>query len=848
MFKKTILASAIALSSQVAVANDADIIANLKSESNSIVNEFVDIQTQVVTDARIDEFNAFDGVGAAARSNYEKVASFSNENLRIKFAKIYIRIYENALKRSYRLIDRVEGFKPRLRDRIKGMSFYKSLLDRVAFYEAEVAKYKSLLVSKVETGRDIQVTEKTNTVVSEPVLVNTQYKTESVVEEKMQNTYEVVVKTFDVVTTTTLVQVTTTTISFSDNTSKVEVAEKVLSKSESVAQTETTERTRLLTSVPVDGEEVASEILTDEFYGNYALDMIGADVAYEQGYTGAGVQVGVVDTGLTDMNNKFSNIVNTYNIIDGTTNVLDDNGHGTHVAGIIGANKNNDTMHGVAYNADLTIIKALDANGSASHRNLAKAINWSVDSGAQVTNVSVAGNLAYNMTGKADAAFDYFYGNLKPMIGKDSVVVVAAGNSGLDCKVRKSTYSKWEGDDYNNCAYPAALPQVTQFKDLEGQWIAVGAVDSTGEIAKYSNKAGVMKDWYILAPGSDVLSTSADGGFEKKSGTSMAAPVVTGAFALLAEKFPHLTGTQVRSIIFQTADDLGEVGVDEVYGNGLLNVGRAMAPIGDLTLPNGATVSAGSGQKVESSAVVASAGMASAIASSVKSIGVLDSYDRVYKIDATPTVYSTASAFAFENYQTVESNNIIFGLNRIQNDIHSDMVLGYKFNNNVSLTYGQEKGAFGSVDTDLVGFGIDSTDYVRVGYTDGPLNLNLDYGYAAGGSGSGVIKNTSDLHGMGFSVNYTSQFKKATHTIGFSSPVKVENGHAEVETLTSRNVDGTLNYSSEKVDLSNSDREYMLTNSYTERLSDSSTVRFNHSAAFGDTTHNAVSVSFVHNF
>lgn len=851
MFKKTLLASVVAMNSQFAVAQDVDIIESLKNEANSIVSEYIEIETQAITDAQISSFNAFDDVTAVNRSNYNRVASFKNENLRIRFASIYIRIYERAIKSSNRLVNRIEGFSPRLRDRIKGMSFYKKLLKRVSFYETEVAKYKSLLNVKQEQSRDVQVVEKTDVVKANPVLVDTSITNETIIEDSMKNTYEVVLSTYETTVTTTVKQVTTTTISYSDNTEKVEVSENTLSETSEVERSTSTKR-NLIASIPVESEEkiVADTIRTDEFYGNYALEMIGADVAYEQGYTGSGVTVGVVDSGLTDTNGKFANIVDTYNMNDGSSVVTDTQGHGTHVAGIIGANKTNNTMHGVAYNADLIIVKALNDNGGATHQTLAKAIVWSANAGAKVTNVSIAGNLAYNMAGKGDAGFKYFYNDIEPLKGKDSVVVVAAGNSRLDCNVKISTYSKWEGDEYVNCAFPAALPFVTQFNDLEDSWIAVGAVDSTGNLARYSNKAGIMKDWYMVAPGSDVLSTSADGGYEKMSGTSMAAPVVTGAFALLAEKFPHLTGTQIRAILFQTTDDLGAEGVDEVYGHGLLNVGRAMAPVGDLTLPNGATVE-GSGTKVDSVVVVASAGMASALASSasVGQIGILDSYDRVYQIDATSAIYDTSSAFSFDNYVTGETSNIIYGLNQIRNDIHADAVIGYQITETMRLMYGSEKGAFGSVDSSLIGFGADRTDYIRLGYNTDTLAVNLDYGYAKGGTGVGIIESTSDMHGVGFSATKTLEFDNASHTIGLSSPIKIVQGRAEVETLTSRNIDGTLNYSTESVDLSNSEREYTLTNSFTQRVGSSTTVQLNHALVSGSSyTYNTASVSINYLF
>ena len=851
MFKKTILATAIALGSTGAIASDVDqIIQGLESEANSIMSEHIEFEAYALHDAQIDEFNAT----GAASSYYNRIASFSNENLRVRFAKMFLRIYENALTRTYSLLNRIERFPPKLRDRIKRMGFYQNMQKRVSFYEAEVAKYKSLLNGKAESSRDVQVVENTEVVTTDPVLVRTTVNEETRIEDGMRNTYEVTINVYQTTTTTTVTQTTTTTIKYTDGTEKVTVAEKVLSVKKDVDNSETSDQI-LLSSVPLVEEEeveekvVVKNIYSEEFYGNYGLSMVGVDEAYKQGYTGKGVTVGIVDSGLTDLNDKFDNVVLTHNMFDGSTDVTDENGHGTHVAGIIGANKNDDTMHGVAFNSDLVIVKALDARGVTGYRNLSRAITWSGNAGSDVTNVSISGNLVYNLAGKSDLLFNMYFEDLKPLMEKDAVVVVAAGNSRLDCKVADSTYWKWEGDQQVFCGFPAALPYIPMYEGLEDQWIAVGAVDSTGKMARYSNKAGVSKDWYMVAPGTDVLSTSADGGFVEMSGTSMAAPMVTGAFALLAEKYPHLTNKQIREILFATADDLGEEGVDEVYGHGLLNVGSAMAPVGDLALPNGATVDSGK-TPVKTMGVAGAAGLGEAIASSaaVSQVGIMDDYDRVYHMDMTPTIIESKSMFSFDNYLTAEAEGLLYGLNQAQNDIHSDLVIGYQLTEAVSLLYGSEKGAFGSQDSDVLGFGVDSTDYIRLGYTGETFNVNLDYGYAKGGEGKGVIESTSDMHGLGFSMTKTAQFKNSTYTMGLSSPIKVESGTAQIKTLTSRSIDGTLNYSSENVDLSNSDREYTLTNSYTQRVGSSSTVRFNHSIVSGGSAYNTASVTFNYNF
>ena len=111
-------------------------------------------------------------------------------------------------------------------------------------------------------------------------------------------------------------------------------------------------------------------------------------------------------------------------------------------------------------------------------------------------------------------------------------------------------------------------------------------MDEKNELTSFSNRAGDVADWYIVAPGVDLMSTynNSTSGYAYMSGTSMAAPVVSGAAALLKSRWPALSAKQTAEILFQTATDLGEPGVDRMYGWGLLNVEKAMQPIGGLGL------------------------------------------------------------------------------------------------------------------------------------------------------------------------------------------------------------------------------------------------------------------------
>ena len=142
----------------------------------------------------------------------------------------------------------------------------------------------------------------------------------------------------------------------------------------------------------------------------------------------------------------------------------------------------------------------------------------------------------------------------------DAIFVFAAGND--------STTEKIQTESGVLSALPLAFP------DLDGHFVNVVAVNNNNQIARYSNQCGITQNYCIAAPGS-----SWDGDFEK-TGTSFAAPVISGAIATIKEAFPYMNATQITELLFTTATDLGEPGVDTVYGWGLLDMEKATKPVG----------------------------------------------------------------------------------------------------------------------------------------------------------------------------------------------------------------------------------------------------------------------------
>ena len=225
--------------------------------------------------------------------------------------------------------------------------------------------------------------------------------------------------------------------------------------------------------------------------------------------------IAIVDTGVNaDHLDLKDNILSGYNVIDGTSNVKDECGHGTHIAGIAAALTNNGTgIAGVSGNTKILPIKVLDENGDGYSLDIATGIKWAADSGARIINLSLGG---VNYDNYLREAVEY-------ASKKGCIIIAAAGNSGS----RKPTY-------------PAA------FKDV----VAVTAVDNNNNLCKFSNFGKYID---IAAPGLDIYSTSKDGGYEYRSGTSMACGFVSGTVALVWGEAPDKSAQEIKEIIKKSA-------------------------------------------------------------------------------------------------------------------------------------------------------------------------------------------------------------------------------------------------------------------------------------------------------
>ena len=278
---------------------------------------------------------------------------------------------------------------------------------------------------------------------------------------------------------------------------------------------------------------------------DWGVNLVNAPEAWARGYTGQGVVVAVLDTGvdrnhadlagniwtnageiandgLDNDGNGYVDDVYGWNFANGNNNTLDGNRHGTHVAGTIAAGNNGFGATGVAYNSRIMPVKVLSDSGSGSYSGVAQGIRYAVDNGADVINMSLGG-------GSTDSAVQ---SALQYASSRGVIVVMAAGNAGAA-----------------QPGYPASSAT---------SWgLAVGAVDSSNQMASFSNRAGSNSSMrYVTAPGVQVYSTLPNGGYGFLSGTSMAAPHVAGVVALMLSANPNLTDAQVRQIITATAGNV----------------------------------------------------------------------------------------------------------------------------------------------------------------------------------------------------------------------------------------------------------------------------------------------------
>jgi len=305
------------------------------------------------------------------------------------------------------------------------------------------------------------------------------------------------------------------------------------------------------------GAEMNSRVSIDATYNDtyrsqqWALTALKAESVHKTA-KGSGVTVAVVDTGVKASHTDLDTVLTGTDFVTPDTNANDENGHGTHVAGVIAATYDNKKgIAGMAPKAKILPVRVLDKDGAGTSANVAKGILYAVSKGAKVINLSL-GTTANSTAMQAAVA---------EAIKKNVLVVAAAGNRG--CTLTGSPTE-----------YPANLPGV----------VGVGAVDKSLNKASFSS-CGSWVD--VTAPGAAIISTtirnsiglgcSASTDYCTLNGTSFATPYVAAAAALAIEKRGWSQAT-IASKLELSATDLSTVGKDKNTGAGFLNPTKLLAP------------------------------------------------------------------------------------------------------------------------------------------------------------------------------------------------------------------------------------------------------------------------------
>lgn len=400
---------------------------------------------------------------------------------------------------------------------------------------------------------------------------------------------------------------------------------------------------------PLAPAQPAANFLTAEFNANYGLGLINAEDVYARGAYGDGVVVAVIDTGIdTTHPDLDANISGLSRDLRNPGQALTDTaGHGTWVAGVIAAEKNDVGVHGVAFESTIMALRIDNnctnvATCTFSDADVALGVNFATNNRANVINMSLGGP-GGNSAGLQAA--------LENAAAAGVIMTASTGNDGL-----------------TQPDFPAAS---ATDPGMRGLLIAVGSVDSTSNLSFFSNQCGAAQNFCMVAPGSSIPTTNAaskGGGYSLVSGTSFSAPHVAGAATLLIQLFPNLSPNDIVNILFTSATDLGVAGIDPVFGHGLLNVDAAVLPAGVIAVPLG-TRTNGQSLVLDDSQLVLGAAFGDALlgTGAFDQVIGLDAFRRAYPVDLKSRVAVNERDFGLDRLLSEDrsrsvSNDLPFGL------------------------------------------------------------------------------------------------------------------------------------------------------------------------------------------
>ena len=588
---------------------------------------------------------------------------------------------------------------------------------------------------------------------------------------------------------------------------------------------------------------------TTEYWGNAygvsPLDVSHFSDAYARGWTGKGSLIVIADTGVDASHIDLAGKIR-YGIDYSGTGLRDTNGHGSHVAGIVAAARNDIGMHGSAFDADLAIAKVTSGR-SYSFQIARQAAAWGRDLGAVAINMSAAYlressfestlvklnegsfystdayhgvNCYYNSRGEAYA--------WKAALGSDQVLVKAAGNDGT--------------------RYSAGHNQLATATDdsgsliLDGQMLIVGNWDTDGEFLRGNAAGNVCVTWvsgrchdaakiqdsFIMAPGTYIYSTYNNGDYAYLTGTSMAAPMVAGALAVVHQMWPHMSGKNLAKLLLVTADKTVDGYDVTVHGQGLLDMEMATRPYGAVGIPTTGRT-AGSITVVSGGAMIAGASPAQFAA--LGEVMVLDTFERDFYVDLTTRILP-----ADVRRSSIASAGGITDHYAAYFEPNQRVALPIDLGNGARLTFGagmteneflgnRLSGSFGQIKSS-------TTAYINFDYYRDLFGLNSFAQFAGGVTRSDVKTKNSLLAGANtvFSSSWTVGAEIPGRTfdlgnkskIGFalSQPVTIEQGQLNYRVPVARTRAGSVTYQTHLVDLKPAMREFDIASYFDQQLFD----------------------------
>ena len=647
------------------------------------------------------------------------------------------------------------------------------------------------------------------------------------------------------------------------------------------------------------------EFRTTEFNKDTSKSIINADKAYARGWTGKGAVLGVIDTYQQTDHEALDGKYKWYKDYVLNDTIVENKGqyqsHGTHVAGIIAGKKDDNEFHGVAFDAEL-VGANVDYFGN-NNANMGQAQNALYDmvklkstkaqggEGINIVavNMSFNRNIQFNHYGTIKKLDDGTYSssvitankgsaNYWKMATENGIVLVNSAGNGMMVDGEVNTEFAldpgiWatEIDANGNLVLGGKMIIVGNWGGTKEDGQVVGSKAGHVCLDIVDNKCNdkyQVKDFYILAPGNEVYSSVAGDGYSKLSGSSMSAPMVTGAIGIIHQMWPHMKGENLVALVLNTADTDINGYNENIHGQGMLDLDEATKPQGAVGIPTTGRVD-GTTTTLYNTYFATGSSSAFSSLSNVK-IMVIDDYDRDYYVNLG-SGYTVIDNRKYSDVDMLMANNNTFlpinqsygsftqgGQYDLANNYNFGMYTGENGGGDYSLNVGKNfmlhknlklKTSIGQMSEQDTWLGNSSDGVLAVGDNNNTNFANIGVEYLIGNNvlsfnhtrgntdinttNGSLIKNFSDIETESYRLAY--EIHKDKHTTfgwSFSLPSHITSGSMDLEVAESVNLDGTINYTNINSDLTQTTKEKNIGFFYSKKAEHDLDASFNFSAEY----------------